>query len=547
VAPDHGYNLSIALIAALSAVSVFTLGGTLWAAARERLEAVRGGPVAAGLAAVVVCVILGNLAGVREWLDAANPPGDYDWFAPSRVIPDTITEFPWFSITLGDLHAHLLAVPFTFLALGFALQVALVGPRGDAVWRGVAEALAAGLAIGALYAINTWSYPVVAGLLALAVATWLRAPESEGRRTYAVVWCALVLIASVVFVLPFLLQFDEAARGIGWVDDRRSFTHFIGDQALLFGLFVGPLAAAFAARTLSAKRPLRTLVWSAVAAIFVLSLLAPADLAGPAAIAVLLAVALSALFSRRLAAPERFLWLLVSGGLICILLPELVYVRDAFDGGALFRMNTIFKLGYQAWLLLAVAAAVALPWAGAWLPRRGWAVWAAVTAILLLLGAVYPYAGTYARKDGFSRSPSLDGLSWLKPSAPGDPAAMEWIRANTAGSDVVLEAVGEDYSEFGHGRISTFTGRPTVLGWGGHEVQWEHDPGNREADVRTLYTTTDLDEARELIDRYDVAYVVFGPIERTTYGDKGLAKWDEIGTRVFDRDDTTVWRLQRRS
>jgi uncharacterized membrane protein len=86
-----------------------------------------------------------------------------------------------------------------------------------------------------------------------------------------------------------------------------------------------------------------------------------------------------------------------------------------------------------------------------------------------------------------------------------------------------------------------------VLGWGGHEVQWEHDPAGREGDVRTLYTTTNLTEARDLIRRYDVSYVVFGPIERTTYGDRGLGKWDELGTRVFDRDDTTVWRLQRRS
>ena len=45
------------------------------------------------------------------------------------------------------------------LALAFALQVALAGPRGDAVLRGVAEALAAGLAVGALYAVNSWSYP----------------------------------------------------------------------------------------------------------------------------------------------------------------------------------------------------------------------------------------------------------------------------------------------------------------------------------------------------------------------------------------------------
>jgi YYY domain-containing protein len=544
VAPDHGYNLAFALLAALSAVSVFTLAGTLWAAARQRLEGVRGGPVAAGVAAVVVCIVLGNLAGVREWIDAANPPGDYDWFAPSRVIPGTINEFPWFSFLLQDLHAHVLALPFTLVALGFVLQVALVGPRGDAVWRGVAEALAAGLAIGALYAVNSWSYPAAAGLLILAIVTWLRSTESAGRRGYALVWLGLVLLAGVVFMLPFFLNFNPSARGIGLVHHRLPFTRFIGDQALIYGLFAGPLAAAFAARVLAARRPLRTLVWSAVAAVFGLSLLAPADLAGVAAVAALLAVALGALLSRRLGAPERFLWLLIAGGLVCILVPELVYVRDEFDGSDLYRMNTVFKLGYQAWVLLAIAAACALPWASAWLPRRAWPLWAGVTAVLLLLGAVYPYAGTYARKDGFANSPTLDGLNWLRPSAPGDPAAIDWIRANTPGSAVVLEAVGPDYSAFGHGRISTFTGRPTVLGWGGHEVQWDHQPGTREADVSTLYRTRDLGRARDLIARYGVEYVVVGPIERTTYGDGGLAKWDALGDKVFDREGTTVWRLR---
>jgi uncharacterized membrane protein len=220
-----------------------------------------------------------------------------------------------------------------------------------------------------------------------------------------------------------------------------------------------------------------------------------------------------------------------------------VYVRDAFDHSRLYRMNTVFKLGYQAWLLLALAAACALPWASAWLGGRAWAPWAAVTAVALLLGAVYPYAGTYARKGGFNRSPTLDGLRWLTPTSPGDPAAIDWLRANTPGSAVVLEAVGPDYSAFGEGRISTFTGRPTVLAWPGHELQWDHQPGNREADVKTLYTTTDLAEARRVIDRYGVSYVVFGPIERTTYGDAGLRKWDQLGTKVFDEGGTAIWRL----
>src|SRR5918999_4324105 len=72
VAPDEGYNLAVALVAALSTTAAFTLGGTLWAAARQRLPTMRGGPVGVGIAAAVLCVVLGNLAGVREWIQAAN-------------------------------------------------------------------------------------------------------------------------------------------------------------------------------------------------------------------------------------------------------------------------------------------------------------------------------------------------------------------------------------------------------------------------------------------------------------------------------------------
>jgi YYY domain-containing protein len=536
IPPDEGYNLAFATLAALAAAAVFTLGATLWAAARPR---VRGGPVVIGVAAVVVVLVLGNLAGVREWLDATDPPGGYDWFAPSRVVPGTINEFPWFSFLLQDLHAHVLALAFTPLALAFALQVVLAGPPRLPSF----ETAAAALTVGALYAVNSWSYPVAAGLLVLALAAWAADPRSAGRRGYAAGWGALVLAASVALVLPFWLEFDPAARGLGLVEERRPFLAFTGDQLLLYGTLAWPLAAAYATRALALRRPVRTLVWGAVAAVFAGSLLAPADLTGAAVVAAALAIAAAAMLMPALAAPERFLWLLVTGGLVCVLVPELVYVRDSFDGGELFRMNTVFKLGYQAWLLFGIAAACALAWASAWLPRRAWQVWAGVAAVLLLLGAVYPYAGTWARKDGFSRSPTLDGLGWLRERAPGDPAAIAWLREHSAGTDVVLEAFGEDYSAFGHARISTFTGRPTVLGWAGHEVQWDHDPAGRQIDVRTLYTTTDLVEARELIGRYDVRYVVAGPIERTTYGDAGLPKWDALGERVFDRAGTTVWRI----
>ena len=132
---------------------------------------------------------------------------------PRAWSPGTINEFPWFSFLLGDLHAHVLALPFTLVALAFALQVALAGPRGDAVLRGVAEALAAGLArrrpVRRQLVVVSRS---TAGLLAAAVVIVAARPAgARARRAYAISWLVLVLAASVVLVLPFWLTFDPAA------------------------------------------------------------------------------------------------------------------------------------------------------------------------------------------------------------------------------------------------------------------------------------------------------------------------------------------------
>jgi uncharacterized membrane protein len=236
---------------------------------------------------------------------------------------------------------------------------------------------------------------------------------------------------------------------------------------------------------------------------------------------------------------------MVAGGLALLLIPELVYLRDAFDNGNLERMNTVFKAGYQAYLLLGLAAGCALPWAAVWIrSRAAWTGWAFVAAVLILLGLVYPYAGGYARTGGYANSPSLDGLKWLRDRSPGDPGAIAWIRDHTPGDAIVLEAVGDDYSAFGHGRVSTFSGRAAVMGWQGHEVQWQHDPGSRAADVEQLYTTTDVRAARTLLDRYGISHVVVGPIEQTTYGDAGNAKWDQLGERVYSEQGTTVWAIR---
>ena len=63
---------------------------------------------------------------------------------------------------------------------------------------------------------------------------------------------------------------------------------------------------------------------------------------------------------------------------------------------------------------------------------------------------------------------------------------------------------------------------------------------------RTVVVTFDdatasvFDLAAPLLAEMGVPATVFVP---TDYPDSGLAKWDLLGRRVFDRDGTTVWQL----
>ncbi|HEX3278367.1 MAG TPA: DUF2298 domain-containing protein, partial [Thermoleophilaceae bacterium] len=264
VEPSRGYNLSIALLFALTAAALFTLAGTLWAAMRAALPDLRRSPVVVGLVAVVAVLVLGNIAGGRELLQTPDPPHGYDWFAPSRVVPGTINEFPWFSFLLADLHAHVLALPFTLLAAGFSVQVALFGPRARPRLRALLETVLAAISLGALYAINSWSYPVMAGVFAAALVLWLRSPTAEGEELRSVRWGLLVLALSIVLMLPFYLSFDPAADGFGLVSDRRALGDFLSDQALLYGLFAALVAIAYAGRVAASSKPWRNVIWLGV-------------------------------------------------------------------------------------------------------------------------------------------------------------------------------------------------------------------------------------------------------------------------------------------
>jgi uncharacterized membrane protein len=284
--------------------------------------------------------------------------------------------------------------------------------------------------------------------------------------------------------------------------------------------------------------------WGGSVALFLLVLLAGEGLAGRAvALALAAAAAFAALSSRPVSQAYRVIWLLVTVALVLLASGEIVYVRDVFDGTPAFRFNTVFKTGYQAWFLLTVVATAVGFWSLHRLRPGLRRAWLAGLAALVALALVYPLLASYSRSNGFEREPTLDGLRWLRERAPDDVAAIEWLRRSVDGSPTLLETVGSAYDADGRARVSTFTGLPAVIGWPGHEVQWGHDPETRPADVRRIYRTRDLAEARSLLERYGVTYVFVGELERRDYPAAALAKFARLGTPVFHSGATSVYRV----
>jgi uncharacterized membrane protein len=156
-----------------------------------------------------------------------------------------------------------------------------------------------------------------------------------------------------------------------------------------------------------------------------------------------------------------------------------------------------------------------------------------------------------SRTDGFKENeaagiPTLDGWQWVQRTFPDDYAAIEWARTNIPRDSVIVEATGRQYTF--DNRISAATGLPTVLGWGGHELQWRgnyDEAGPRERDVEQIFKSRNLGETRDLLAKYNVAYVFVGNIERDRYqlNQALVDKFGKLGALVFDEGSMRIYHI----
>ena len=577
LSPSLTYNVGQAAWFGLLATTCFGLGYNLAALSLpEHLR--RRGAMFAGGVAVVAVALAANLWMPVERLAAAIgeratlPAGEHWWWwRASRVMHDTglagtrievIAEFPFFSYLLGDNHPHLLSMPFLALTATLSCALFLQG-RGAAarahaarpasrVWPVTGLAVLTGLAVSSSVALNTWDAPVA---VALAAAAWSAASAAGGT---AWAWrpafgaAALLVAVAALLNVPYLLSaqsqvagllpnlfhptpLQQAAVALGslmpgavlllltaWSTSRPSSRR----AARLFLLAVALVVAWLGAGGVWATQSSRGLEWLARIAPEIQAPLAMAAArwgAGWPTLGIglaLLAGAVTLLAGRRDASAlppgQVFGLLLVTFGLALVVIPELVYVHDGFAS----RMNTIFKLHYQAWLLLGVGSALGI--VVAW-TRGGWLRAGSVAASVLLAGGLmYPPTALAAKLQAAgARAGDLDALAHLAREDPDTFAAIAWVQRHTRRGAVVVQAAGRSY-DARDSLISVATGRPTLVGWEGHERQWRgaaYDAmaaGRHEA-LGRIYNPRSEQDLDQALSAWDVSFVFVGPRERERY------------------------------
>ena len=483
--------------------------------------------------------------GLGKWFtEAFMPDRSWWWWRASRVITDydlrgnwneIIDEVPAFSYILGDLHPHVLAMPFGLLLGALALNLYLGGWKGQTSLFKLKLSdtyefelkfpvrlegfMLLGVALGGMAFLNTWAFPIYLGLASVALVLMLvreRGWSWELLEDFLKFSIPLALL-SVVLYLPFYIGFSSQAGGIlpNVIFPSRGAHLWV----MFGGLFV-PMFAFLVYLRRKEKAAWKTGFWLAIGLtlfLWVFSIILGIVAAntnigqqfitsqgsastwdalreatqrrvvfGGSLLTLILLIGGAAAYltakkpqvEDEAKAPDSrpnplpFVLMFILFGALLVLAPDFVYLRDQFGN----RMNTVFKFYYEAWALWSIAAAFAIVVMLSELRRWGAGVFTTLVVVLVGIGLLFPILGLPDKTGDFqSANPqqrTLDGAAYLATYDPDEYAAIQFLTKAAPGT--LVEAVGDSYLD-STDLAATYSGDPTVLGWKNHEGQWRGD------------------------------------------------------------------------
>ena len=604
IAPNYTYNLSIATVAALTSSSVF---GLISMMIRENKGSTRDS-IIVGIVTLFFVLFCTNFhiiwetltltgflnEGFLNWLSidglTKRNIGDWylngGWWRSSRIInffengqslDYTISEFPLFSFILGDLHPHLMSIPFFILSLAtvYILQFLDIKNIHGYSLEAITKLFLITLIVGSLGFINGWDFPVI---ILIFFIFYFFIPliryfftEYVFPKKFIIYLLIITLGSTLIFFSQYYLHLQTQVQfpPILPVKISSRIIHFF----TIWGVFILIIMPLFLKNLILIIKDLSNkerayeisfykifiILFVLIFVIWIIINFLTYDLINFSrilnnSIIIIFLFGFIMIFSRNIFEksksicpnPEYFFNGLIVISLILLLGVEMFRVNDFFGN----RMNTIFKIYYQVWILFSFISGYIF-WKVFFTSEKTFINSKTIKifissslSIIFVFSSYYLLSSIHNRTNGFNNPLTLDGTNYLKVFNPLEYELIDWVKNNTEKGDVILESVGQDYTK--SSLISTFSGRPTVLGWTGHEHQWRGDYSlinSRNKDVIKIYTSENLEVISNLLNKYDVKYIIIGEKEILDYQVANILILEQLGDVVFNEKGNKIIKL----
>ncbi len=419
------------------------------------------------------------------------------WYAnATRFIPFTIHEFPSYSFVVSDVHGHVLSLPFVLLAIGLLVQIFTKTEkesRGD--W---GRYMFYGFLVGVLLMTNALDGPIYLGLF---LVLFILYKKKDWKKIVFPI--GIVLVTAAVSSIPFLSHFQSFVHGLA----------INCPPAFLANAKIGPFLFEGVEKCQHSPIWMMLLLWGFF---------------------IYCGIWLLGRFRVKPGMTERLLVIFFLFSLVLIIFPEFFYFKDIYPMH--FRSNTMFKLGYQAFIMFSIVSAYTI------VKLIKNKLFFILLVPQLFLVSIYPIFSVRSYFGELKDYKGLDGAAWIKQQYPDDWKAIEWLNTKPDRFTIV-EADGDSYTDYN--RISAFTGDSTIVGWAVHEWLWRggYDAVSpRRDDVRIIYESQNVDQTRAILQKYHVRYVIIGTLERQKFKNLYEIKFTKLGESVFRSGETVVYR-----
>jgi uncharacterized membrane protein len=486
------------------------------------------------------------------------------WYAnATRFIPYTIHEFPSYSFVVSDIHGHVLSIPFVLLAIALLISIFTHWtnpPAGEAGRSNLTNLsnmtpfIFYGFLCGVLLMTNALDGPIYFGLFGIlfVLTNWSNLTNLSNWSNLGIVAGSLVLTS-----LPFLSHFKSFVNGVA-VDCP---------PAALANAKYGPLLFETVDKCQKSPIWMMYLLWGFFwfcGAWLILSRIGRIRQIGQ----------IGQIWQKNFSQTEKILVVFFVFSVLLLVFPEFFYFKDIYPQH--FRSNTMFKLGYQAYIMYSLMSGYVIVTALSKMRQthfisqnehqstrsasqgtahdhslpgsRFWFLLLLVPQLFLV--SIYPIFAVRSYFGGLTHYESLNGLGWMSREYPDDYAAINWFNSSrtpyiTDPTRInLVEADGDSYTDYE--RFSVFAGMPTVVGWSVHEWLWRGSydvVAPRKEDVRLIYESKSPEVTKSILDRYHVAYVVVGSLERQKFKELAEEKFSTLGKVVFSQGATTVYQI----